>query len=171
MANGATTIEEERMMNLQRARNLENSEKLVTEMARKVAAKLNQLIAEGHDTTAFGIAIILAIIKDGLMDWALDFIIVGEIPILGQLPGIFLSAVLFYFMYGKGMFRGKIFARITLFFIADNLPFFINNAPITTLGVLYAWRNVRRKAREAEEHMKELSKKTQEELEAIEQEE
>lgn len=167
------TIEEERLAQLQQARLLEKieAESGITEMAAKVAAKLNQLIAQGHDTTAFGVAIILACLKDGV-DIGLDLIVIGEIPILGQLPGLFISATLMYFLWGKGYFNTTKVKIILwgLGFFADNLPFLINDLPMTVLTVLMAWHVVRKRARKAEENMQELSKKTEEELIAIEQE-
>ncbi len=170
----ATTIENERMAMLNEGRMQDkiSAEKFVFEAAQRVANKLNKLIDQGHDTIAFGIAIILAIIKDGV-DIGLDFIIIGEIPIIGQLPGLFISATLMYFLWGKGWFntaKVKILLwGLGMFF--DNLPFLINDLPMTVLTVLMAWHVVRERAKKAEENLRELSKKTQEELEAIEQEE
>jgi hypothetical protein len=166
-------IEEQRMARLQQERMQDkiSAEQYVTELAQRAAGKLNQLIAQGHDTTAFGIAIILACLKDGV-DIGLDFIVIGEIPILGQLPGIFISASLMYFLWGKGWFnttKVKILLwGLGMFF--DNLPFLVNDLPMTVLTVFMAWHIVRERAKKAEEDLGELSKKTQEELGAIEQE-
>lgn len=166
-------IEEQRMAGLQQARMADkiSAEGFVIGIAERVAGKLNKLIEQGHDTTAFGIAIFLACIKDGV-DIGLDFLFgFGEIPILGQLIGIFISASLMYFLWGKGWFNTTK-VKILLWglgFFADNLPFLINDLPMTVLTVLMAWHVMRKKAREAEEQMPKLFEKTIEELEAIEQ--
>lgn len=170
----AAQIEEQRMSRLNQARaeaDKINTEQSVVEFAQKVAGKLNKLIEQGHDTTAFGIAIALACLKDGV-DIGLDFIIVGEIPIIGQSPGIFISVALIYFLYGKGYFNNTKIKIILwgLGLFADNLPFLINDLPMTVLSVLMAWHVVRKRARKAEEDMQELPKKTMEELETIGQE-
>lgn len=172
--NGETNIiENERlaMLNEGRMRDKISTEKFVFEAAQRVAVKLNKLIEQGHDTTAFGIAIILACLKDGV-DIGLDFIIIGEIPILGQLPGLFISATLMYFLWGKGWFNTTK-VKVLLWglgLFVDNLPLLINDIPMTVLTVLMAWHVVRKRARKAEENMQELSKKTEEELITIEQE-
>ena len=54
------------------------------------------------------------------------------------------------------------------FFIDSFWPF--DSLPITTVMVLLAWHNVRKKAREAKEELGSLSKKTQQEIEKIDQE-
>lgn len=167
------TIENERLARLQEERLADkiSAEKFVLETAERVAIKLNKLIEQGHDTTAFGIAIILACLKDGV-DIGLDFIVVGEIPILGQLPGLFISAILMYFLWGKGWFNTTK-VKILLWgvgLVFDNLPLLINDLPMTVLTVFMAWHVVRKRARKAEENMQELNKKTIEELKIIEQE-
>jgi hypothetical protein len=150
---------------------MENENELVLEAAKRVAVKLNKLIEDGHDTTAFFIAIILASFKD-CVDLGLDlFFLIGEIPILGQLPGLFISATLMYFLWGKGWLNKTkikiIWWVFGLFF--DNLPL-LNDIPMTVFTVLIAWHVVRKKAGQAEEDLEKLSEKTQEELEEIERE-
>ncbi len=145
-------------------------EKSVFEVAERVAKKLNKLIEDGHDSTAFFIAILLAALKD-FVDLGLNFVLIGMFPILGQLPGLFISAVLMYFLWGKGWFNKTkikiIWWVFGLFF--DNLPL-LNTMPITVFTVLMAWHVVRKKARKAEEDLEELNEKTIEELEEIEKE-
>ena len=166
------TIEEERMMRLQRARLRDRifAENITGELAQRVAVKLNKLISDGHNTAVFFIVITLAIAKDGLLDIGLDFLGIGLIPILGQIPGYFLSAVLFYIMQGKGMLRGRIFGLVLVFFLADSFPL-IEELPLTVFAVMFAWHGIVKKARQAESDLHILKQKTQEELEAIEREE
>lgn len=135
--------------------------------AKKLAGKLNQLIAQGHDTTAFSIALLLAALKDGV-DIGLDLILVGEIPLVGQMPGMFISATLVYFLWGKGWFNtAKI--RIIIWglgLVVDNAPL-VNDLPMTVLTVLWAWHIVRERAQYAEKNKRELGEKTMDELEMI----
>ena len=172
MANDMFLDEEERVAGLHMARMQDkiSAEKAVFEIAERVAKKLNKLIEDGHDTTAFFIAILLAAFKD-CVDLVLDFILIGEIPILGQLPGLFISAILMYFLWGKGWFNKTkikiIWWVFGLFF--DNLPL-LNALPMTVFTVLMAWHVVRKKTEKSEEDLKDLIKKTIEELEKIERE-
>lgn len=169
MEDNLSATEEERLQQLEEKRQMIFS---VEDLAQRVAAKLNQMIAQGRENTAFAIAIFLAILKDGL-DIGIDFFIVGEIPIIGQLPGLFISATLMYFLWGKGWFnRTKV--KIILWglgFLVDNLPFLINDLPMTTLTVFMAWHIIRKRARQAEKDLEKLHELTEEELMAIEQEE
>lgn len=172
MANGTPTIEEERLIRLQHGRLMDkiNAEAAIKGFAESVANKLNRMIAEGHDTTAFLIVMLLAIAKDGLLDIGLDFLGIGLIPIIGQVPGYFLSAVLFYIMHGKGMLRGKLFARVLIMFFADSLPI-VEELPITVFAVLFAWRGLVKKAQKAEVDLVNLKNKTETELKELEREE
>lgn len=132
----------------------------------QLAGHLNQLIKDGHVTTAFMIALMLAGAKDG-WDWTL-----GKIPIVGLIGGTCISLALFLFLWGKGMFkRGKIkMARFILILFFDNIPL-IKNIPMNTLMVLYAWHVVKKRAREAEEKLQNLKEQTGHELEDMEAEE
>lgn len=168
-----TELEDERAVQLHqlRLKDAMDAEKFVRKTALRVAIKLNQLIAQGHETTAFSIALLLAALKDGV-DIGLDFLfLAGEIPLVGQLPGMFISATLFYFLWGKGYFNStKVRIVIwTLGIFIDNLPV-ANDLPMTILTVFWAWHVVRGRAWDAEKNLKELNEKTLEELEVIEQE-
>lgn len=127
--------------------------------ARALAARLNREIEQGNDVAAFTIALFIALAKDGL-DWVLDFILIGEIPVVGQVPGIFATAFLYYFLWGKGwLLKWRIRAIFWIFgFFFDNLPL-ANNLPLSTLAVLWAWHNVRQRAAEAERELEGLQKK------------
>lgn len=168
-----TELEDERAVQLHqlRLKDAMDAEKSVQGAAQRIAGKLNQLIAQGHDTTAFSIALLLAALKDGV-DIGLDFLfLAGEIPLVGQLPGVFISATLAYFLWRKGWFNStkiKIVIWVLGLFI-DNMPL-INDLPMTVLTVLWAWHIVRQRAQEAEKNKGELHEKTLEELEVIEQE-
>lgn len=170
MANRTSYNEEEMMERLHMARMQDkiSAENFVFKTAERVAIKLNKLIEDGHDATAFFMAILLAAFKD-CVDLGIDLVLIGEIPILGQLPGLFISATLMYFLWGKGWFNTTkikiIWWVFGLFF--DNLPL-LNALPMTVFTVLMAWHVVRKKAEGAEENLKELKKKTMRELEEIE---
>lgn len=168
MPNGTTTIEEARMAQLQHARLLErvSSRIAVLKLAQKTAAKLDKLIVEGHNTSVLIFGLTLSLLKDGVMDLVLDFLFIGEIPIIGQLPGMVVSAMLVYFMWSKGMWKKKMLLSVVVLLLADNLPFAINNLPLSTIAVLWSWKSIRQRALNAETDLQELSQKTQEELEA-----
>ncbi len=141
-----------------------------TELAEKLAAKLNRMIAEGEDTQAFVIATSLAVAKDSL-DVILTFTGIGLIPIVGALPGIFLWVVLYTFTSGKGYFK-KFKLRLAWWILGlfvDNLPLF-SALPVNTLVVLYAWRVTRKRGSAARENLDRLHQSTAEELEKIDTE-
>jgi hypothetical protein len=155
---------------LAEASNFMNEEQL-TQLAQRAAGKLNELIEKGHDTTAFSIAIGLALLKDAI-DIGADMMFFGLIPVLGQLPGMFISATLFFFMFGKGYFlqtRVKIIWWVCGIFL-DNLPG-LNAVPITTLTVIYAWHLTRKKGQEAEEKLSKLKEFTNQQLQELAEEE
>lgn len=79
---------------------------------------------------------LLAAAKD-VLDWALDFILIGEIPFIGQIPGILFTAFLIYHLWQKGLFKQKGIRRVLSFagFAVDNLPL-VNNLP---LGIISTW--------------------------------
>ncbi|RJQ37202.1 hypothetical protein C4552_01750 [Candidatus Parcubacteria bacterium] len=136
---------------------VESINTFVMKEAKRIADKLNEQIERGNDGAAFTIALMLGLLKDGVLDWILDFLLIGEIPVIGQIPGLLVSGIIMYFLWGKGWFlKSKIrvmYWILGLFF--DNLPLF-NNLPLTTLVILYAWHNVRKDMREAEEKREEL---------------
>ncbi len=170
MPNNTFPDEEEMMSRLYIARRQDkiSADRIVLEAAERVARKLNKLIEDGHDTTAFLIAILLAAFKD-CVDLGLNLFLIGLFPILGQLPGLFISATLMFFLWGKGWFNKTkikiIWWVFGIFF--DNLPL-LNTMPMTVFTVLMAWHVVRKKARKAEEDLEKIKEKTLEELEEIE---
>ena len=166
-ANNAESIEEARAAELQRSRmrDKQRAREDVHGIAARIAARLNKRIAEGHDTSVLLIGLTLALFKDVVLDNALDFLGgIGEIPILGQLPGYLVSALLTYFIFGKN------FVLRFFFMFFDVSPFFLNNLPMTTITVLLAWKEVRDRALQAESMLAELPGKTAEELTALEEE-
>jgi hypothetical protein len=139
----------------------------LTEAAKRLSDKLNKEIERGNDFIAFTFALLLAAIKDAL-DIGLTAMLVGLLPIIGAIPGIFLSLFLTFFLWGKGWFL-KTKIKITwwvLGFFIDNLPA-VDVLPMNTLLVLYAWRNVRKRARAAEEKLEKIKELTWEEIEGL----
>jgi|SRR3989344_7324151 len=139
-------------------------EKIIIDAAAKLAERLNKEIERGNDTAAFTIAIIFAASKDGL-DIVLGAALFGLIPFFGQIPGLFITAFLTFFLWGKGWLlrtRIKVIWWVAGFFI-DNLPA-VNLLPIETIAVLYAWHNVRERKNIAEEKLKNLKSLTMEEI-------
>jgi len=143
----------------------------LTEAAKRLAEKLNQEIERGNDFMAFTFALLLAGIKDTL-DLGLTALLIGLFAFLGpftfifEIPGIFLSAFLFAFLWGKGWFlkgRIKIIRWILALFI-DNIPG-IDAFPMNVFMVLYAWRIVKKRARAAEEKLEKIKELTEKEIE------
>ncbi len=72
--------------------------------------------------------------KDGL-DWAMDLFLIGEIPLLGQVPGILLTLfIAAYALRQGGTKRGGIRLAVSgLLMAADNLPL-VNNLPLMSIA-------------------------------------
>ncbi|MCK6462732.1 MAG: hypothetical protein L6Q29_02840 [Candidatus Pacebacteria bacterium] len=155
-----------------------NASKLRSEMAAaskanllgaaNLADKLEEMIAKGNDKSALFIVLSLAAFKDGLMDVLLDFFVIGVIPVVGQIPGAFVSAVLFYLMWGKGMLKGRLFALVLAFFIGDSLPI-IEELPLTVVAVLFAWHGLVKRVQQAEADKERLGEMSVEEMENLAQ--
>lgn len=136
----------------------------LTEAGKKLAEKLNEEIERGDTNTAFFIALNIALFKD-FQDVIVDFVGLGEIPLIGELIGLFCFAALTYFMWGKGWFlktRLRIYWWVFGLFV-DNLPLF-NVLPIDTLLVLYAWHLVRKRSQAAKKQLGELNQLTEKEV-------
>ena len=161
-------IEEERRSVFNQAKLTTSTLKDIASLnAKGTAEKLEKMIAK-YDKEALLIVLALALIKDGAADVLLDFFFgVGLIPILGQIPGYFISAVIFYLMWGKGMLKGRIMAWVFLLLIGDSLPI-LEEFPITTFTVLFAWRGFVKKIKQAEADKERLAEATSDELEEIE---
>lgn len=154
-----TAVYEDNLIRLSRARLL-NEKGIIKSLAQKIAIKLNEEIAKGHETTAFLIALGLSAVKDILDIFELGF------PIFS----FFIALILFYFLFSKGHFlRIKIkLIWWILGFIIDNLPAF-SLLPINTIMVLWAWRLVHKKAKSAEEKLENLNEMTRQELEELDE--
>lgn len=139
----------------------------VEKFAARVAVKLTRKVEEGNAYGVLMFVIFLAILKDGLLDIGLDFIFgFGAIPVLGQIPGWFISALLYVLTGGTWI---KKMGLKTIFFILDILPLF-EELPLTVLFVFLWWHDIRKEAWEAEMHLVELREKTPEELSALDEE-
>lgn len=164
--NDINQIEEERKGRLNQARlTAEVLGGMMSLNASKVADKLGEMIAK-YDKEAFVIILALALIKDGALDILLDFVGIGLIPFVGQIPGTFLSTALFLLMWRKGMLKGKIMARVLFLFVGDNIPI-LEEFPFTTFAVLFAWRGMVKKTRQAQADKEALARATNDELEEI----
>jgi len=153
----------------------EDEKQQVHGLAEKIATHLNEMIEAGHDNTAFMILITLAAFKDGVLDLGLDlFFGIGEIPVLGQLPGLIISGVIFFFIrmrasFGKRFMRrliAKRLVRILAMFFVDCLPL-VNNLPMATINILWIWHDVKKEAEKAESDMQALQGMTKSQLEQI----
>ena len=141
-----------------------NIERRIIQQAKRLAEKLNKEIEKGNDNLAFIIAISLALIKD-FLDIVLDILLIGEIPGVGFLTGLFLTTFLFFFMLKKGWFlktKIKVYFWILGFFI-DGLPL-VNALPMNTLLVLYAWRLTKKRAAKGKLKLANLNNLTENEI-------
>jgi len=141
-----------------------NLEKRVVSAAKGLAAKLNEEIAKGNDTGAFMLAVLLAAFKD-FIDVVLAFLVVGEIPGVNFLVGLFLTSFLFFFMLGKGWFlkwRIKFWFWVLGLFV-DGLPV-VGILPMNTLLVLYAWRITKKRAEKGKLKLRNLNNLTEKEI-------
>jgi hypothetical protein len=129
----------------------------ISKTAEKLAGKLDEEIQRGHNTTAFSIALLIAVFKD-FQDVILALVGLGEIPLLGEILGLFCFTCLTIFMFNKG-FMLKTRLRImwwVLGLIVDNLPLF-SILPIETILVLYAWYLVKKRSKKAKKAMEVLN--------------
>ena len=86
--------------------------------------------------TAQTAILLLGAAKDGF-DWLIDFIAIGEIPFVGQVPGMLFAGFLVYYQWSHGMFRQSSMLKKGLsvgLSVADNLPL-INNLPFSTFAM------------------------------------
>lgn len=101
-------------------------------IATKLAFDARRRVKEG-DLSVFLLPLIVAIVKDGLVDP------ISDIPIVGQVLDVLLSfpiaVYLFIFMWGRGKWK----MRVLFFFVSllDIVPI-IDLIPFTTVCVLYA---------------------------------
>lgn len=138
--------------------------KIITSSAKLLAQKLNEEIEKGNDDRAFMIAMLLAGFKD-FLDIVLTFLGIALIPGVSFMIGLFLTSFLFFFMLGKGWFlkwKIRLWFWVLGLFI-DGLPAF-SALPINVLLVLYAWRLTKKRAKKAQEKLKDLNNLTEKEI-------
>lgn len=90
----------------------------------------------GSTAVASTALMLLGVAKDGF-DWLIDFIAIGEIPFVGQIPSMLFSALLIYYQRSHGMFRQSSTWKKGLSMglsVADNLPI-INNLPFSAFAM------------------------------------
>lgn len=127
-ADGAS-VEEERRMELEAMRRQEAAE------AGETAAEVTPDEPEASGATArdFGTPLLLLGAAKDTLDWVLDFIGIGEIPVVGQIPGILFTLFIAFYLAQNGLLRQRGLKRAAMYggFIADNLPL-LNNVPFMT---------------------------------------
>lgn len=148
-------VAEERLAALHQARNARATPAAATS-AEAATQRLKREIELGQDATAFVIALLIAASKDGL-DVALDIVVVGEIPFVGQIPGLLISLALTYFLWKKRWLgqSARLNVRAMYYGLAlfgDNLPL-INDLPLNVIAVLWAWHRIRNRAAAAAEEL------------------
>ena len=130
-------------MELEAARRQDEAEATAEEEAADEGAAAPGMVARDFGTPL----LLLGAAKDGL-DWMVDLIGIGEIPFIGQIPGILFTLFIAFYLVQNGLLRQSAVKRAVAYtgFIADNLPFFINNIPFMTpaLWILRRVKPVRR---------------------------
>ena len=109
--------------------------------ALKLAHSFRQKVKD-HDNSPYIVLILVAVAADFA-----DFL---------WIAGVFGKLLLFYFLWGKGTLKVKIILRALLFI--DCIPF-VGWLPLSTISVLYAWRNSHKEAEEAKEKLEKMNKK------------
>ena len=145
----------------------QNIRNYITDAGKRLAEKLNEEIARGNEDVAFFIALNIALFKD-FQDIILALVGLGEIPLLGEILGLFCFVCLTLIMFQKGWFlktRLRVMWWVLGFFI-DNLPLF-SILPIETLLVLYAWHLVKKRSKAAQKKLEILHKLTEKEIENL----
>lgn len=103
-----------------------------------LAVSHRKRVKEG-DFSVFFLAFVLAGAKDGLLDM---------IPIVGAIPGLFITVYLVIFLWGKGTLKWRI---LWIFLLAlDLIPIVVNLIPFSTFCVWIAYRHARRDAEESQ---------------------
>ncbi len=128
-------------MELEAARRRDAAE---AEAAAEEEAADEGVAAPGIVARDFGTPLLLlGAAKDGL-DWMVDLIGIGEIPFIGQIPGILFTLFIVFYLIQHGLLKQSVTKRAVTYagFIADNLPFAINNIPFMT-PILWILRRVK----------------------------
>lgn len=87
--------------------------------------------ADGGTISPASLLRIFGLGKDSL-DWLLDLFLIGEIPVLGQLPGALATAGMIILAARRSRSRPRLaFAVILL--LVDNAPL-VNNLPLATIA-------------------------------------
>ena len=136
---------------------------LVKKALGPVIAKLNEEINQGNDTAVFTFVLVVALFKDVALDLILELTGIGEVPIIGWLPGMFLSGFLMYFLWGKGWFRktrgkGYRVALLIIVWVVGGNVSIIKAIPVDTFTVLAAWRTVKKRKRKAEAQLEKIKR-------------
>jgi len=94
-------------------------------------------------------SILLGAAKD-LLDWVVDFSLIGEIPFVGQIPGILFSLLILHHLWSQGFFKRvkNVGIYVGVGLILDNLPLFINNLPFSSLAIWLVRRAAQRARRQ-----------------------
>jgi hypothetical protein len=146
-------------------RTIQGQKNAAAQTGKVLAGKLNKIIEEGHALTAFSIATGLAMFKDFIIDPAGDLTTasgIGTAVGIGLfLAEICISAMLFFFLWGKGKWLGRIWI-ILLGWIPG-----IGWIPESTFLVVWCWHTIRKRAEKARHKLKNLHKMTEQEIKRL----
>lgn len=109
-----------------------------------LALKHRQRIKEG-DFSVFVIPFTFALAKDGLLDL---------VPILGKVIGIFVTAYLFIFLWGRGVWMWRIVRALLL--LIDALVPFLSILPFSTFCVFVTYLHAKKDSEKAKTALQKL---------------
>ncbi|KXB08618.1 hypothetical protein AKJ56_00710 [candidate division MSBL1 archaeon SCGC-AAA382N08] len=126
----------------------------VQKLAKGTVERMEKAVDKGNDTATFVILIIMALAND-FSDW----LIIGSIPVLGDIVDVFTGLVLTMFLWNVGGFiKWKVRGIIWICSGLELIPM-VDILPTFTISVLWAWYKVRKHAKEGESGLEILSKK------------
>ncbi len=138
----------------------ERQQKRMRGLKEKAKAKVSSIIvgkmvkaANDGKTWIWPLVILLALLNDFV-----DFLIIGSIPIIGDIFDIFTLMTLSVFLYDiGGHIRMKVRILILLAGFFELIPF-VDILPVWTISILWSWYVVRKRGKLAEKELQEIKR-------------
>lgn len=134
-------------------RELERKHKKTAKISGAVLNKMMKAV-EDRDLWVWPFALMLALLNDFL-----DLLIIGSIPIIGDIIDLFTGFILFMFLLNLGgHIRIKVRAVIFAASFFELIPL-VDFIPVWTISILYAWHITRQEGEKAEQTLKKIRTK------------
>lgn len=137
MARESAYIKKELEQNISNDKKLLKGRVSMLKSSISLALMHRRRIADG-DFSVFIFPFAMALAKDGILDL---------IPFLGKFVGIFVTAYLFIFLFGRGTWKWKVVRSFLLLF--DALIPFLSMLPFTTFCVFVTYHSAKKDAEES----------------------